>query len=840
MRRLGPLLLSLVALLGSPARAGFPVAAPRPLAPTLGITANAMILATDAGFLALWRTRTTFWADGLPQVALLSPDGDLVARSTLWDLPLFFAWDGASSGDQVLFVGHCNDPSGGTFCAVRLSADGRLLGTTLLPRISVAATAVASDGDGFLVAFLTSDGRALAIPVSADGTASEAVTLGSWNFWEAESRTISATATAETLFVTFRSTSGQMLARISPAGVEASVALDPPFDLANATIEGSGELLLVVTMPKAPIGDPRARAAIFDRDLVRLSEWLPIEGAWQAAVIAPTNSGWIAAGWRSGPSGATDASVVAMSRTGFVGQPTPLPEVNGSYVEMAARDDHIALLWTTQSGYRIPGYFSNELRLGMFDASAAATRDASTISLGPAPQVDPAAAHGGGATLAAWTERAPDGSFVVKARPFDAAGAPLSPPVTMPASGTNQYAPRVSWGDSSFLVVWSEPTPVGAATLAARVAPDGRLLDPEAIRVAEAGSYSSVDWSGAAWVVVSATDRLAATRVASTGALLDGVPVPIAAAPEGGGGVGRSEIDCNGSACLVAWEAHDPFQCPPFECEIPDPAIEAARIAHDLTVLDPVPRRLTEDYEEVSALTVSWNGTADAWLVAWSLDGSKRVTATGLVIERPERPAEGDRFAGSLSAIAESAGWRLAWSPARIPERYGSSLGSDAFHGWSATGTIRDVSERRAIAATPEREWNPLLVAAPRPLAFFLRESQISAGSPTVLGQFLDETEIVPTTITATATRLDDATVRLTWTSDVPGVTQFRIHRFDDRYDFVLERTFLGPSSRSVDIALPAGRAGRFVVRAYSASGPVESNVVVVPGNRTRYVTRYP
>jgi hypothetical protein len=818
-------------LLASTIRAEFPVTEERPLAPTLGISRHARVVATDDGFLAFWKTSTTYSAEGLMQVAKLSPDGALLRRAVAWDLPAsFHAYDGASNGEETLLAGSCSGTYGAPLCLARFSRDGDFLGLTTTAYVNALAPSLASDGRDFAVTFSLLSGvrGVFALPVSREGVAGAPIAIGPW---DASSHGSSPAAIGGTYFVAFPRPGGHALARLSIDAVESTVPLDPPVEISEVRIESSGERLLVVVSPRGPApSDIWLQAAVFDPELRRLTDWFLLTGHAGLPRIAPTSSGWIVSG-----GGAGQAKVVAISRAGSVGETVDVEGPGVFDLDLAAARDRAALVWTTGVDHTVPGASFNAARVAVLDASAAIVRAPTTISLGPAPQIHPAGAHAGGVTLAAWVERTIEERFVVKVRPFDRNGVPLAPPVTMPWRGVAQGYPSVASDGASFFVVWSEGAWGLDGVWGARVTTDGRVLDAGAIPLfGPAQPYSGeprtadVDWSGDWWLVVSSAGNadIVARRVSSAGTLTDADPAVIAAGAEDGsfGWLGgyRPLMDCNGAECLVAWNGPpDPWGCN-ILCPPPPPSILAARISPSLTLLDKQPLRLNGPKEWVSTLSVSWNELASAWSVAWSLDGRRRVARDGRILDALPEPKSAQ--SGTLSAIPEGAGWHLAWA---------TTVGG-VFHGWSPTGGVRDV-ERRYIMRSMERESDPHLIGATRPLAFVVRESQLTAGSPAVIGRFLDEsTEPVSEAIELTVTRLPSRTVHFSWTTEIDIVSSFVLWGlFDGQWSVIYTLS----SDQRVHQRLESG-ATAYRITANTPAGAFESNVVTMEPTRRRVVGR--
>ncbi len=795
-----------------PARAEFPVTGVRPLAPTLGISSGALVVATDEGFLAFWKTRTTNREEGLTQIAKLSSDGTLLRRTVAWDLPAsFWFYDGASNGVETLLAGVCSGTYGSPLCLARFSADGDFVGLIETRFSYPVAPVVASNGDGFLVSFsLARAIEVVALPVTRDGLLADRLLLAAW---DPSSQWTSPAAIGESYFVAFGQPGKHRLARLSETGVDASVPLTAGFEISQVRIAGSGDRLLVIASPKGnATADLRLRAAVFDRDLTRLTEWMPLEGGSGLVLVGPTSTGWLVAA-----SGLGEATVLPISRTGLAGEPARVGGVLAYDFDFASSRDRAAIVWTSAPDYTIPEFPFSSARVAVFDSSAIVVREATPISLGPAPQIHPAAAHASGVTLAAWVERTMEERLVVKARPFDGdGGVPLAPAVTMPLRGWPQSHPSVATDGTSFFIVWSEGASGRDGVCGARVTADGRVLDATAMAIfgsAEVSRAADAVWGGDSWVVVSSEGKanIVAKRVSSGGNVIDAVSVVIAPGPERGGYDPR--IDCSGDECLVVWKGPwDPWECRISPCAAPPSSILAARISPALALLDATPLRLNGENEWVSALSVSWNELANAWSVAWSLDGRRRVSRDGRILDELLTPAS--FLSGEVFAISEAHGWHLTWT---------SSSSSKVFHGWSASGGVREVATRYTLTRTPEREWDPQLVGAQRPLAFVVRESQITAGSPGVIGRFLDEaTEPISTDLDLSVRRLPDRVLEFSWTTDIDVVSRFVLW---GRYGAAWKMLGgLAPNARIYQITETGATAYR--LSATTPSGAVESNVI--------------
>lgn len=730
--------------------------------------------------------------------------------------------DAASNGELVVAAGRCGEEWTGPFCLARFSAAGDFLGVTVLPLERINIARVASNGDGFVVLLGMNPPReVLALHVAADGSAGDPVLLHTWG---AAQEAMSVTSAGGKYFVTYGFGADRRVARLSETGAEKETLLGLPSEnLANIAAGGSGDLLLVTATSNSP------RFAIYDTDLNLVSGWSPFDAGPTPVSIAPVASGWSVLGSMN----LLNLTVTAQPifRDGRHGPARIIgTRAWASIPDATGRDDRAAFVWATAAPV-IPDP-SNDVKLAIAREDGTPILDATTISLGPAPQLDPVAAHGDGVTLAAWRERTAEGTFAVEVRRFDSNGRALGAAARVPFRGATHLRPDVAFGDGAFFVVWPEGPGGTEGIYGVRVSPAGVLLDAEPLALfdaatAEAGRDRrvSVAWNGDAWIVASSDERhrIVARRVGRDGSLV-GAPLALTPPREDDWRGDRDPVvECNGAECLVAWQGPP---LPNDECRItcppPPPTVLAMRISPSLVLLDGEPRLLTAQWEQPLDVDVSWNGIADAWLVSWSNVGEQRIARDGALLPRgePEFILDGPR-----SILAEREGWRMVW---------GTNSGRDLFHKWSATGSVFGPDDRFVLTRTPDRESAPRLVAAPRPLALFVREGPINAGAPIAVGAFLDEATAPDTpAITLTAERIEGRQLRLTW--EVEGaLVDLSI---EEHAGYWRTRSYTPYTTRSIVIIQDGAR--RFRVSGTTSAGfRIYSNEVEAPGIRHRVMDR--
>lgn len=169
-----------------------------------------------------------------------------------------------------------------------------------------------------------------------------------------------------------------------------------------------------------------------------------------------------------------------------------------------------------------------------------------TVDVAAFAQETPTVAAGGSGFLAAWTDIRTDESFWgndqgghdIYAARLDSVGnlIDISPIVVNQEFGS-QTQPSVSWNGENWLVVWENQTTTEffyeSRIYAARVSPDGTVLDDPAIEVAGGGSSGLdvlVTSKGTEWLVVGqgvdAGDAgIVGVRVSADGVVLDPDPV---------------------------------------------------------------------------------------------------------------------------------------------------------------------------------------------------------------------------------------------------------------------------------------------------------------------------
>lgn len=132
---------------------------------------------------------------------------------------------------------------------------------------------------------------------------------------------------------------------------------------------------------------------------------------------------------------------------------------------------------------------------------------------------------------------------------LDTYGFPIS------RADSNQSYPAVAFGNSNYLVVWSDNRNGYSSIYGARVSPNGIVLDPNGILICDHGSTPAVAFDGINWFVVWQDGRhgnldIYGARISQNGEVLDpdGIPITNTQYDEG-----RPSIAFGNTNYLVCW-----------------------------------------------------------------------------------------------------------------------------------------------------------------------------------------------------------------------------------------------------------------------------------------------
>ncbi len=185
----------------------------------------------------------------------------------------------------------------------------------------------------------------------------------------------------------------------------------------------------------------------------------------------------------------------------------------------------------------------------------------------PRPAHDPCVAFGDGKYLVVWQSGRADRADLYACRLDAAANVLDAQPIAVSTAFDCQEHPRAAWGNDAWLVVWADlRNDKDYDIYAARVGPDGKVLDPEGIFVA-GGAHNQcrpdVAWNGSAWLVVwrawetggGKNDGYAlhGARISPDGKMLDTQPVLLASRPSSDSSVSEARVAPMGKGWLVSW-----------------------------------------------------------------------------------------------------------------------------------------------------------------------------------------------------------------------------------------------------------------------------------------------
>src|SRR5262245_8628289 len=192
-------------------------------------------------------------------------------------------------------------------------------------------------------------------------------------------------------------------------------------------------------------------------------------------------------------------------------------------------------------------------------SSSGQVRDPGGVEVSRAASISshPRLASGGANSLAVWSDYSSEPllAAIYGAR-ISEAGRVAGPRITISERRTGGYMANagVAFDGRNYLVVWQDYPSVNGQILAARVAPDGTVLDTTPISIVDDGYNPVVAFDGTnymvAWWAYGVGRTVNVTRVTPSGAVLDA----------GGIVIGRESyvvpapaIGFNGTNYLVAW-----------------------------------------------------------------------------------------------------------------------------------------------------------------------------------------------------------------------------------------------------------------------------------------------
>jgi hypothetical protein len=179
-----------------------------------------------------------------------------------------------------------------------------------------------------------------------------------------------------------------------------------------------------------------------------------------------------------------------------------------------------------------------------------APRDGFPIGQGPSDTLFPDVTWGGDVHLVLWQDLRSRRNWEIYGARVRPDGTVLEPEgLAIGVGSGNRRHPRVAWSGRVFLAVWmQERSGAGWDIVAARIAPDGKVLDPEGLVVGggdQDQTRPAVAWNGRTFVVAWMDARrgetdISAARVDDEGRVLDpeGIAVSLADGEQGYPAVG--------------------------------------------------------------------------------------------------------------------------------------------------------------------------------------------------------------------------------------------------------------------------------------------------------------
>ncbi len=290
------------------------------------------------------------------------------------------------------------------------------------------------------------------------------------------------------------------------------------------------------------------------------------------------------------------------------------------------------------------------------------------VAVAQGSQTLPSIAFGGGYYLVAWLDTHDETSDVHCARIAPSGTVLDTLGFAASMSGTARGSPSVSFDGINFLLAWQDARSGINSIYATRISTEGVVLDPEGIRVSartQSQAAPSVSFGDSAYLVAwqdGPTDRtdVFAARLSPQGSVLDTNAFPVSFRS---GSMAMPSAAFDGENYLVAWERRRRSGV----------EVHAARISRSGVVLDSSSLRMQRGaYDGTSpAVAVGGNRCLVVWTSAFQSSvvdiWGKRVGRTGVVIDTAaivvSRAANAQ---GGHSAVASRDGCLLVWEDRRM------------------------------------------------------------------------------------------------------------------------------------------------------------------------------
>lgn len=457
----------------------------------------------------------------------------------------------------------------------------------------------------------------------------------------------------------------------------------------------------------------------------------------------------------------------------------------------------------------------------------------------PAPQLTTTVAEGTGGYLAAWQETAGSRS-VIRASRVDATGHHLDGEGVVLGDGPATFLPIISAAGfgSGWIVVWNQVRAAREFIVAARLSPDGTVLDSPPLVIGP-GSHADVRWNGTQYVIVHGTRSL----LESTCVTRDGRVSPTTTLAEGP--FERSEetetsiatyflvpsLEIIGNDGLVVWQRYRDI-CHEFgagaHCVSEREArVEAVHIdRHGMALGAP----FTIALEPRGKIAVATDGTR--YLVAWGQENG----LFGTFVPAGLRPESGELFRiapGGLdpSFAFDGADYVGAWQtwPDETTNIFTARI--------SRSGTVSEVQELQRDRY--ETATGPAVAASAKlpPLIAFISRHHASGLSRRGAMLFASEFEIAAarpsTPVLTAASRVDDDAVVVEWQPafDAFGIS-IELQSADGSYHEIGVASATAAGAR---VSL-AGETGTHVrLRTWSSAGESDpSNAIALSSSKRR------
>jgi hypothetical protein len=335
----------------------------------------------------------------------------------------------------------------------------------------------------------------------------------------------------------------------------------------------------------------------------------------------------------------------------------------------AANQDPLGLTITfAGNGYGVFWDDQNQVYGSRVSSGGAVLVPATVVTNEAGTRAFPAAAHDGTNFYVAFRDtRNPNGADIYGLRVSNALVKIDATSSLLSRQANSERNPKMAYNGTNWLAVWEDFRPtLDSDIYGARLSNTGIVLDPAGIAISTGMGTSqfspSVAANGADWLVAwrddrngVGTDDIYASRVSSTGAVLD--PTGISVNASAGYQIAPS-VAADGTNWLVVWR------------DVTSTEVRGARVAPNATVLDAASFQISTGGGNFPA--IAYNGTN--YFVVWTkptnsndIFGS-RVTPAGVVLDSGALAVPVSAVVGSAETNAavtsNGSDWLVAWNDA--------------------------------------------------------------------------------------------------------------------------------------------------------------------------------